>query len=58
MLDTLPAYPQSGFGPTCPTVWTLVKIVCVAVPLTIAWILVLGIEISDATVGLVEVRPL
>ena len=43
MLDTLPAYPQSGFGPTCPTVWTLANIVCVVVPLTIAWILVLGI---------------
>ena len=58
MPDTLPAYPQSWFGPTCPTVWTLANIVCVVVPLTIARILVLGIEISDATVGLVEVRPL
>ena len=43
MPDTLPAYPQSWFGPTWPAVWTLVKIVCIVVPLTIAWILVLGI---------------
>ena len=43
MLDTLLAYPQSWFGPTWPAVGTLVKIVCIVVPLTIAWILVLGI---------------
>jgi len=43
MLDTLLAYPQSWCGPTWPAVWTLVKIVCIVVPLTIAWILVLGI---------------
>jgi NADH-quinone oxidoreductase subunit H len=36
MLDTLLAYPQSWFGPTWPAVWTVVKILCIVVPLMLA----------------------
>jgi NADH-quinone oxidoreductase subunit H len=36
MLDTLLAYPQSWFGATWPAVWTVVKILCIVVPLMLA----------------------
>ena len=36
MLDTLLAYPQSWFGPFWPAVWTLIKIVCIVLPLLVA----------------------
>ncbi|MEK6592318.1 MAG: NADH-quinone oxidoreductase subunit NuoH [Pseudomonadota bacterium] len=36
MLDTLLAYPQSWLGPAWPLVWTLIKILCIVVPLMLS----------------------
>ena len=58
MLDTLLAYPQSWFGPTWPAVWTLVKIMCIVRAADDSVDPGPRHSDADATVGLMEVRPL